>query len=114
MNRIETYEQEGKKYPLVFSLLAGQKIEDKYVPVEKIGDLLVNPKKYNVNGIKVAKDILYIFIEEGIKYCQLKGISEYETELPDYHELFDFLEYKSISNITEAIYNCMIGSKKNK
>lgn len=115
--RVSTIKLEGKVYPLVYSLNAIEKIEDAYVPIEELSDLLLNPKKYDANGVTAVKDILYIYMCEGIAYCNHKGMrmindEELICEVPSKEELYCNLAADDIELLTSAICDTMIASKK--
>ena len=117
MMRVTLLKHEGRYYPLVFSINAAEKIEDLYAPFEHIGNVLVNPKKYGFNGIKVVKDILYILMQEGIEYCNyhdLKVIKKRKLclELPNEDDLFRFKQYKQMKGYINILYECLLESKK--
>ena len=115
--RIATLEIEGKIYPLVFSLNAAEKIEDECIQIDDMMDCFLNPKKYSKNGVRIIKDILFIMLCEGIRYCQRKEIEEYQNKklelgIPDKDDLFQDLSYEDFGTLIEAVYNTLITSKK--
>lgn len=117
MIRVTLLNDEGRYYPLVFSMNAAEKIEDLYVPFEEIGNLMINPKKYGVNGVKMIKDILFILMEEGIEYCKyhdLKTIRKKKIclEMPNENEFFNFKAYKKQKEYINILYECLLESKK--
>lgn len=117
MMRIATLKMEGKVYPLIFSLNAAEKIEDECIQIDDMMDCFINPKKYSKNGVRIIKDILFIMLCEGIRYCQRKEIKEYhsnklELEIPDKKELFQDTSYDDFGMLIDAVYNALITSKK--
>lgn len=115
--RIATVKIEGKLYPLVFSLNAAEKIEDECIPVSKMMDCFMEPEKYAKNSIRLVKDLVYIMISEGIRYCVRKEITKQnkellELELPEKDALYQDMSYEDNDTLIQALYDTLITSKK--
>lgn len=115
--RISLLSIEGKTYPLVFSLNAAEQIEDEYIPVTKMVDCLLEPEKFKKNSIRLVKDIVYIMICEGIRYCTRKEIKQQDgkeliLDIPDKESLYEDIGYEDSGILTEAMYSTLVKSKK--
>lgn len=115
--RISLLSIEGKTYPLVFSLNAAEQIEDEYIPVTKMVDCLLEPEKFKKNSISLVKDIVYIMICEGIRYCTRKEIKQQDgkeliLDIPDKKSLYEDIGYEDSGILTEAMYSTLVKSKK--
>lgn len=115
--RISLLSIEGKTYPLVFSLNAAEQIEDEYIPVTKMVDCLLEPEKFKKNSISLVKDIVYIMICEGIRYCTRKEIKQQDgkeliLDIPDKESLYEDIGYEDSGILTEAMYSTLVKSKK--
>mgnify|MGYP000041263220 FL=1 len=115
--RISLLSIEGKTYPLVFSLNAAEQIEDEYIPVTKMVDCLLEPEKFKKNSISLVKDIVYIMMCEGIRYCARKEIRQQDgkeliLDIPDKESLYEDIGYEDSGILTEAMYSTLVKSKK--
>lgn len=115
--RISLLSIEGKTYPLVFSLNAAEQIEDEYIPVTKMVDCLLEPEKFKKNSIRLVKDIVYIMICEGIRYCTRKEIKQQDgkeliLDIPNKESLYADIGYEDSGILTEAMYSTLVKSKK--